>query len=135
MTRWRDFVSVGGDEAVTVLAELGCHHEMRHEELMMTDLLNALSYDPLLPGYRGPEPTPVASKLRLAFIAHEDGLRDIGHTGDGFAYDCEQPRHRAFLAPFEIVTRPVTNRDWIAFIEAGGYGAPTLWLSYGWASA
>lgn len=124
-----------GDDAITALAELGCHHEMQHQELMMTDLLHGLSHNPLLPTYRDPEPMPVASELPLSFIAHEGGLVEIGHQGDGFAYDCEQPRHRTFLAPFRIATRPVTNRDWIDFIDAGGYGTPTLWLSDGWARA
>lgn len=124
-----------GDEPIAALTELGCHHEMQHQELMMTDLLHGLSYNPLLPTYCDPEPLPIAAQLPLAFDAHEGGLMEIGHQGDGFAYDCEQPRHRTFLAPFEIASRPVTNRDWIAFIEAGGYDELTLWLSDGWARA
>lgn len=121
-----------GDEEIARLAELGCHHEMQHQELMMTDLLHALSHNALLPTYRDPEPMPVTSERPLDFAAHDGGLVEIGHAGEGFAYDCEQPRHRVFLAPFEIATRPVTNRDWITFIEAGAYGDQTLWLSDGW---
>ena len=122
-----------GDPRTAALTELGCHHEMQHQELMMTDLLHGLSHNPLLPAYRDPAPMPVTSEVPQGRTAHDGGLVEIGHDGDGFAYDCEQPRHTAFVAPFRIADRPVTNRDWIAFIEAGGYGEPTPWLSDGWA--
>ena len=121
------------DPQVAALIELGCHHEMQHQELLVTDLLHGLSFNPLLPVYRDPEPMPVAEEVPLAFSRHEGGLVEIGHAGEGFAYDCEQPRHPVWLAPFEIAERPVSNRDWIAFIEDGGYAAQTLWLVDGWA--
>lgn len=73
------------------------------------------------------------SAAPLGFVPHEGGLVEIGHDGRGFAYDCEQPRHKTFVAPFDMANRPVSNRDWIAFIEAGGYSEPTLWLTDGWA--
>ncbi len=119
---------------IATLAELGCHHEMQHQELLVTDLLHGLSHNPLLPAYRAPEPMPVTSERPLSWISHEGGLVEIGHDGEGFAYDCEGPRHQAFLRPFKLASRPVTNRDWIAFIEAGGYETATFWLSDGWAT-
>jgi len=70
----------------------------------------------------------------LTFAAHDGGLQEIGHAGEGFAYDCEGPRHRTFLHPFRMADRPVTNRDWIAFMEDGGYGHQPLWLMDGWAT-
>ncbi|WP_339952261.1 ergothioneine biosynthesis protein EgtB [uncultured Albimonas sp.] len=121
------------DPEVAALVELGCHHEMQHQELLVTDLLHGLSFNPLLPVYRDPEPMPVGEEVPLTFSRHDGGLVEIGHDGEGFAYDCEQPRHPVWLAPFEIAERPVSNRDWIAFIEAGGYDAQTLWLVDGWA--
>ena len=81
-------------------------------------------FNPLLPAYRDPEPLPVTVEVPLTFTRHEGGLIEIGHDGEGFAYDCEGPRHRTWLDPFEIADRPVTNRDWIAFMEDGGYGDP-----------
>ncbi len=115
------------------LTELGCHHEMQHQELLVTDLLHALSHNPLLPAYRAPEPIKLSTERPLGWIDHEGGLTEIGHDGDGFAYDCEGPRHRLWLDPFRLASRPVTNRDWIAFMEDGGYRTATLWLSDGWA--
>ncbi|SFP71402.1 ergothioneine biosynthesis protein EgtB [Tranquillimonas alkanivorans] len=123
-----------GDPAVAELAVLGCHHEMQHQELLVTDLLHALSFNPLLPAIRAPEPMPVAAEHQMGWTDHEGGIREIGHAGEGFSYDCEEPRHEVLLRPFRLATRPVTNRDWIAFIEDGGYESAPLWLSDGWAT-
>ncbi len=119
-------------EEISALVELGCHHEMQHQELLVTDLLNGFSYNPLLPAYRDPEPMPVTEEVPLSFSAHKGGLVEIGHDGSGFAYDCEGPRHRVWLEPFRMADRPVTNRDWIAFMEDGGYETAPLWLMDGW---
>ncbi len=56
----------------------------------------------------------------------------IGHDGDGFAYDNEGPRHQALVPAFSLATRPVTNGEFIAFIEDNGYSRPEFWLSLGW---
>ncbi|MFO6463504.1 ergothioneine biosynthesis protein EgtB [Jannaschia sp. KMU-145] len=118
-------------DEIAALVELGCHHEMQHQELLVTDLLHGLSFNPLLPVYREPKPLPVTSETPLTWTRHDGGLREIGHDGRGFAYDCEGPRHRVFLEPYEIADRPVTNRDWIAFMEDGGYGDARHWLMDG----
>jgi ergothioneine biosynthesis protein EgtB len=113
---------------------LGCHHEMQHQELLVTDLLHALSFNPLLPAIRAPEPMPVASEALLGWTDRAGGVFEIGHGGDGFAFDCEGPRHEVLLRPYRLATRPVSNREWIAFMEDGGYRRATLWLSDGWAT-
>ncbi len=132
-----DLLSHDRDDAeeIAALVELGCHHEMQHQELLVTDLLHGLSFNPLLPTYLDPEPLPVTSEVPLSWTAHDGGLTEIGHDGAGFAYDCEQPRHQTYVAPFEIADRPVTNRDWIAFMEDGGYADPRFWLMEGHAVA
>lgn len=122
-------------EEIAPLVELGCHHEMQHQELMVTDLLHGLSFNPLLPTYRDPAPLPVTAEVPLTFTAHEGGTVWIGHDGPGFAYDCEGGRHQTHLAPFEIADRPATNREWIAFMEDGGYGDPRHWFMEGHAVA
>ncbi|QPH53648.1 ergothioneine biosynthesis protein EgtB [Pontivivens ytuae] len=130
-------MSAGRDDAddIAALVELGCHHEMQHQELLVTDLLHGLSFNPLMPAYRDPEPVAVSSEQPLTFTSHDGGLVEIGHASGGFAYDCEGPRHRTYVAPFALADRPVTNREWIAFMEAGGYETAPLWLSDGWATA
>lgn len=116
--------------------ELGCHHEMQHQELLLTDLLHALSFNPLRPAFRAPEPLPIqpAPDAEATFIAFEGGLVEIGHRGEGFSFDNENPRHETLLHPFRLASRLVTNRDWLAFMEDGGYRTQTLWLSDGWST-
>ncbi len=124
---------VGEQEEIHKLLTLGCHHEMQHQELLLTDLLHGFSYNPLLPTYRDPAPMPVNRQTPLRFTNYPGGMTDIGEAGGGFAFDCEGPRHGVFLAPYKLADRPVSNRDWIAFIADGGYDTPTLWLMDGWA--
>ena len=122
-------------DEIARLVELGCHHEMQHQELLITDLLHGFSFNPLLPAYKDPEPLAVTDEVPQHFARHEGGLVEIGHDGRGFAYDCEGPRHKTWLEPYEMSERPVTNREWIAFIEDGGYSDPRHWLMEGHAVA
>ena len=122
-------------DEIARLIELGCHHEMQHQELLITDLLHGFSFNPLLPAYKDPEPLAVTDEMPLRFAHHEGGLVEIGHDGRGFAYDCEGPRHKTWLEPYEMAERPVTNREWIAFMEDGGYSDPRHWLMEGHAVA
>ena len=115
------------------LIELGLNHEQQHQELMLTDFKHLLSLNPLAPAYRGPLPAPAATAAPLAWTAFEGGLVEIGHDGTGFAFDNETPRHKQHLAPFELASRPVTNGEYLAFVEDGGYRRPEFWLSEGWA--
>jgi formylglycine-generating enzyme required for sulfatase activity len=91
-------------------------------------------------GHQPESPRPEAQRPEgqaspSGWSAFPGGLERIGHEGDGFAYDNERPRHRVYLEPFEIATRLVTNREYLAFMEDGGYVRPELWLSMGWAAA
>lgn len=124
----------GDQEEIHNLITLGCHHEMQHQELLLTDLLHGFSYNPLLPTYRDPAPMPLGRETPLHYTRYPGGVTEIGETGDGFAFDCEGPRHSVLLAPYKLANRPVSNREWIAFIADGGYDTPTLWLMDGWAS-
>ncbi|MEO1017370.1 MAG: ergothioneine biosynthesis protein EgtB, partial [Pseudomonadota bacterium] len=122
-------------QALDALLELGCHHEMQHQELLMTDLLHALSFNPLRPAYRPTAPLPVRDSVGEAdWHGFDGGIFAVGHDGGGFAFDCEGPRHDVLLRPFKLASRPVTNGEWAAFIEDGGYRTATLWLSDGWST-
>ncbi|WP_305985316.1 ergothioneine biosynthesis protein EgtB [Roseibium sp. MMSF_3544] len=114
------------------LVTLGCHHEMQHQELLVTDLLHAFSFNPLLPTYISKSPSAVLPVQEAEWTSHDGGLVEVGHDGNGFAYDCEGPRHKVWLEPYRLAGRPVTNGEWIAFMEDGGYDTQTLWLMEGW---
>jgi ergothioneine biosynthesis protein EgtB len=120
-------------EAALDLIELGINHEQQHQELFLTDILATFAENPLEPAY-AELPSPACFAIEpLSYQHGREGLVEIGAPGDGFAFDCERPRHRTFLEPHEIANRKVTNKEWRDFTADGGYSAPTLWLSDGWA--
>jgi ergothioneine biosynthesis protein EgtB len=121
--------------SLAALVELGLQHEQQHQELLLTDIKHAFGCNPLRPAYAAaPAPAVPAPRLPLQFIEGREGIVEIGHGGDGFAFDNETPRHRALLQPHALANRLVTNDEYIAFVREGGYREPTLWLSDGWAT-
>ena len=125
----------GYSNALHDLIALGCHHEQQHQELLLTDVLHLFAQSPLKPAYKDPAPAPVVENAAdAAYLEFGGTISEIGHDGAGFGFDCEGPRHRALIEPFRLADRLVTNREWIAFIEDGGYRKPLLWLSQGWAT-
>jgi ergothioneine biosynthesis protein EgtB len=137
----RFFAGAGADDAAwqpaAALVELGLNHEQQHQELILTDILHALSCNPLLPAY-APQEAPA---LRLAtptpglnWLERDGGVVHVGHCGDGFAFDNETRRHPVLLQPYRIADRLVSCGDYAQFIADGGYRNPALWLSDGWAA-
>jgi ergothioneine biosynthesis protein EgtB len=122
----------GQAQELSALLTLGMQHEQQHQELMLTDVKHLLAQNPLLPAYRDAAPAPAAAPWPLAWMAFDGGLVDIGHDGEGFSFDNELPRHRQYVAPFALASRLVSNGEYLAFIEAGGYENPALWLAEGW---
>jgi ergothioneine biosynthesis protein EgtB len=126
-----------GDAAPEVreIVELGLHHEQQHQELLVTDVLHMLAHNPLRPAYSEKiDPAPAPDPGPLGWISFDEGVREIGHGGEGFAFDNERPRHRVFVDAFELASRPVTNGELLAFMQDDGYARPELWLSDGWAA-
>ena len=117
------------------LVELGLQHEQQHQELMLMDLLDGFSRQPLEPVYRRDWQEPAlihTDDVRPTWLACTGGLVEVGHAGASFHFDNETPRHKVWLEPFQIADRLVTNGDYRQFIDAGGYDRPELWMSEGW---
>ncbi|MFL6241197.1 MAG: ergothioneine biosynthesis protein EgtB [Actinomycetes bacterium] len=121
------------DDRSLALVELGCHHEQQHQELLLMDSKHLLSRNAFDPVYVPRDLDPDVPSAPMTWRSVDGGLLEIGHDGIGFAFDNEGPRHSAYLEPFEIAEREVTNEDWLAFVDDGGYDRPDLWLSDGWA--
>jgi len=121
-------------QKATPLIMLGLHHEQQHQELLLTDILHAFSCNPLLPTYRPAAAAPSTGSSSMRWIPFGEGIYDIGHADGGFAFDNEGPRHRVALRPYGLASRPVTNGEWLAFMDDGGYRDPHHWLSDGWAT-
>jgi len=116
-----------------LLIETGIHHEQQHQELILSDILALLALNPLRPAYAPPRPRRKRGDIsRLSWIEHSGGIQEIGHSGDGFSFDNEGPRHKVILRPFRIADRLVTNAEWLEFMDDRGYRAPALWLADGW---
>lgn len=126
-------LSRGVDDETARVVEIGLHHEQQHQELMLTDIKHVLSINPLDPVYSPRfDERGVEADEPDEFLAFDGGLVDVGHGGDGFAYDNEGPRHQALVQPFAIGSRLVTNGDWMGFIDDDGYRRPEFWTSLGW---
>ncbi|WP_020654275.1 ergothioneine biosynthesis protein EgtB [Massilia niastensis] len=130
--RIRRLLECGADPALAALVELGLQHEQQHQELMLTDVKHLLAQNPLYPAYEADPLGHAAPAPASDWIPFEGGLAEIGFGGRGFCFDNELPRHRTYVAPFALASRLVTNAEYLAFIEAGGYRDPALWLSEGW---
>jgi ergothioneine biosynthesis protein EgtB len=143
--RWRQRVTAAleqrWDDLDPELLELGLQHEQQHQELLLMDLLDGFSRNPLEPAAY-PDLQPELAYERswrstgpgpAEWIRCEGGLVDLGHGPEGFHFDNEAPLHRQWLEPFAIADRLVRNDDFSAFIDDGGYRRPELWMSEGWA--
>ncbi len=119
-------------ETAQRIVEIGLHHEQQHQELMLTDIKHALSCNPLLPAYQQGAGIAEAEPLASDWLEFDEGLHEIGHSGNRFAYDNESPRHRVFCEAFQVADRPVTCGEYLRFMQDGGYESPEHWLSLGW---
>ena len=136
--RWRSRVNDGleqllkaPDDTCLQLMELGLQHEQQHQELLLMDLLDGFSRQPLEPCYQ--LEADLSSKTTAdGWLSCDEGLVTIGHGGAGFHFDNEGPRHRVWLDGFQIRNDLVSNRAFQAFIADGGYARPDLWMSEGW---
>ncbi len=136
---WRAEVDAGlmqllGNEPTSelqTLMELGLQHEQQHQELLLMDLLDGFSRQPLEPSY-GIDADLQTSTVRPQWLAFDGGVVEIGAHNSGFHFDNETPRHRVWLDPFQINDELVSNAEYQAFIDDGGYRRPELWMSDGW---
>ena len=136
---WRASVDEALDRALPNLSpnaleliELGINHEQQHQELLLTDILATFAENPIEPAYAELAPAACFATEPLSWHSGRTGIVEIGASGEGFAFDCERPRHQALLHPHSVASRKATCGEWADFIADGGYSTPALWLSEGW---
>jgi ergothioneine biosynthesis protein EgtB len=120
------------DSNLIELVTLGLNHEQQHQELMITDLKFILGSNPIFPVYKDTGTLLEDQNQNEGWIRVEAGVFDLGHNGDGFAYDNELGHHKVYINSFSISNSLVTNGDYLDFIEAGGYDDFNYWLDEGW---
>lgn len=127
------FLDTNISDDVRALVVLGLNHEEQHQELLYTDIKYILGHNPLMPAYAE---TAVSSYATPAseepFVNMPGGLYEIGYNGNGFCFDNELGRHTVYLADYSISTKLVTNAEYLAFINAGGYTDFRYWHAEGW---
>ena len=125
--------------------KLANQHEMQHQELMIYDLQYYFNrfIDPddnfRPPTMKSPEAqedpiedSPKVNEARLSMVKIPGGIYNLGYPGNQFCYDNELPEHKVFLENYLIDTFPVTNGDFLRFMDDGGYDDFNLWLADGW---
>ncbi|VVC32666.1 Ergothioneine biosynthesis protein EgtB,DinB/YfiT-like putative metalloenzymes,C-type lectin [Cinara cedri] len=135
--RVRDLLSSADcDPRCAALVELGMHHEQQHQELLLTDVKHLMSMNGVVepvaypPGWLPSPPAPVETDNE--WLVFDEAVVEIGHRGPGFCFDNELPRHRQFVERFACGARLVTNAEYLAFVNKGGYDDPDQWLAAGW---
>ena len=122
---------------------IGFNHEEQHQELLVTDIKYVLGNNPLFPAVKMPIQdftTSVGKRHAFSndkpnFIKIKEGMYQIGFQSDNpndFYFDNEKGVHRVFVEEFEISKNLVTNREYLEFINAGGYQNFNFWLAEGW---
>ncbi|MPZ13077.1 MAG: ergothioneine biosynthesis protein EgtB [Chloroflexi bacterium] len=132
-----DLVTEADEQEMASLAPiitLGIHHEQQHQELLLTDVKHLFAQNPLHPIYVTRTPPRQSKPSPMTWLTVEGDVHWIGHDGPRFAFDNEGPRHQEFIRDFQIASRPVTNGEFLEFINDGGYTRPDLWLSAGWSA-
>lgn len=114
------------------LLEIGIHHEKQHQELLLTDIKYILGNNPLLPRYSDIVQEHFAEEHQQDWIQIEEGIYEIGHDSTTFCYDNERGRHKVYLPSFNISNKLVTNKEFLEFVEQGGYTKFDLWHAEGW---
>lgn len=131
--RMRELLASDTSKEIADLVVLGLNHEQQHQELILTDLKYTFSLNPTYPVYRNDfAPIEIVDNLSDEFTDVAAGIFEIGYEGDRFCFDNELSRHRVFLEDFSIQKRLVANREFVEFIEDGGYENANLWHSDGW---
>jgi ergothioneine biosynthesis protein EgtB len=117
--------------------ELANQHEMQHQELLIYDLQHYFQrFDDVEDNYQpriNKRPNNIDNlAVEPGMMKIPGGLYELGFSGSDFCYDNEVPEHKTYLNAYEIDTYPVTNKQFMAFIDAGGYEDYRFWLSDGW---
>ena len=133
----RERVAALGLGAQEPLVEMVVRHERQHAETMLQTLALAA-----LPDWRAAGTAagaPPASReysglelIELPATSFPLGAQEALGAQGAFAYDNELPRHLVEVEPFAIGRVAVTNADWLAFIDDGGYRRRAWWSAEGW---
>ncbi|APJ03660.1 ergothioneine biosynthesis protein EgtB [Silvanigrella aquatica] len=112
---------------------LGLNHEQQHQELLLMDIKYIIFHSFLGGTYNTKNVLLSSKSVELEFLPLEGGLVNIGaNSRFEFYYDNEAPEFKYFQYPYALATRPINNREYLEFMNDGGYSNAMLWKSDGW---
>ena len=116
------------DEEIRLIT-MGFHHEYQHQELLVYDFQHLLAdqYRPVRKNEK-----PVFVEIQQKSIDIKGGLYTMGYNGTDYCYDIELPEHKVYLNDYKIDAFLITNKQYLEFIDDGGYETYKYWLSDGW---
>jgi len=116
------------DEKTQQLFFMAINHECQHQELLVYDLQHLLAdrYRPLTKNS-----LPEQLKHESQIIKINGGLYKMGYPDDQFCYDIELPEHNVYLNDYKIDAYPITNMQYVKFVDDGGYDDFKYWLPDG----
>ncbi|MBB6610038.1 ergothioneine biosynthesis protein EgtB [Pontibacter sp. Tf4] len=119
--------------AMLHVLELGLQHEQQHQELLLTDIKYILSTNPLLPAYTPAPAQTIVKAVPATYSEVPGGIYQIGYQGNEFCFDNELGVHEVLIQDLQVMNRLVTNAEYLAFMEDGGYTDFRHWLDEGFA--
>jgi ergothioneine biosynthesis protein EgtB len=112
---------------------IGLNHEQQHQELILTDIKHALSLNPIQPAIFSNDLPTASDPGEITWRSFDEGIYELGTDATSFHFDNEGPQHKQYLNQFSIAERTVTNREFLKFVNDGGYSNQVLWLDKAWA--
>jgi gamma-glutamyl hercynylcysteine S-oxide synthase len=120
-------VDLGPDDPILAdgfVYEMLLAHEYQHNETMLQLLQMVESYEPV---EFDEAPHKERASTGPEMVRVDGGEHEIGAPESGFAYDNERPRHGVELESFWIDRTPITNGDYLRFMEETGAEPPMYW--------
>jgi iron(II)-dependent oxidoreductase len=124
------------DERLRYFTLLSIFHEDMHGEAFAYTRQTLGWPAPRLSEAAGEAPARRAAGPWPGDVAIPGGVYRVGAERDpapAFVFDNEKWAHDVELAPFRIARAPVTQGEFAAFVDGGGYEARALWSDAGWA--
>ena len=121
-----------GHPELKTLLEVAIEHRLMHAETLAY-MLNRLPTEKKI-GERAIHKAP-AKRPKADLIEIPAGHATLGlvcEKGDEFGWDNEMQAHEVEVPAFSIEKFDVTNRDFLKFVEAGGYKNRALWDDASW---
>ncbi len=120
-----------GEFPAALLLNVAVEHRLMHAETLAY-MLHRLPYGRKTAPPNAPRLAPVPCTSAIMEVPAGPVTLGLARDGDTFGWDNEYERHSIGVPAFAIDRYKVTNREYLEFMDAGGYGHRALWSDAGW---